>query len=217
MALPLTGTGIAIAGHGLLIAAFFLATYLSAKPSIELAHPVTVRFMEAPPKPQVQTVQTPPQEVVPLPKVEPVPKPLPKPMPKPVIVPTAHQDAPSEKAVAVPPAESPAAVTSVEPPAPPAPVQTEAKFDAAYLNNPKPIYPPSSRRMGETGRVLLRVRVGEDGQPLEVTLKKSSGSPRLDQSAEDAVNHWKFVPARSGDTPVVSWVVVPLDFSLDEN
>jgi protein TonB len=39
------------------------------------------------------------------------------------------------------------------------------RFDAAYLNNPKPSYPPLARRLGEEGRVTLRVHVTPDGLP----------------------------------------------------
>jgi TonB family protein len=37
--------------------------------------------------------------------------------------------------------------------------------------------------MGEEGRVMLRVHVGADGKPLEVTIAKSSGYARLDEIA----------------------------------
>jgi protein TonB len=38
------------------------------------------------------------------------------------------------------------------------------RFDAAYLSNPAP-YPSASKRMGEEGRVLLRVQVGPTAAP----------------------------------------------------
>jgi protein TonB len=115
---------------------------------------------------------------------------------------------------------APVAAPAVEAPAASAPVAevppfVQARFDAAYLNNPRPAYPPAARRRGETGTVHLRVQVSEDGSAAQVTLKTSSGSSSLDQAAIDAVTRWKFVPARRGDTPVVSWVVVPIDFSLN--
>jgi TonB family protein len=89
-----------------------------------------------------------------------------------------------------------------------------ARFDADYLKNSKPIYPESSRRKGEEGSVILRVQVDEKGLPLQVTLKKSSGYVRLDDSASMAVGRWRFVPAYVNGTAVVSWVTVPLTFRL---
>lgn len=90
----------------------------------------------------------------------------------------------------------------------------EARFDAAYLNNPRPVYPPLARRNGETGTVTLNVQVSETGQALAVSVKTSSGSARLDKSALDTVMTWRFVPASRGDTPISSWVVVPIAFVL---
>ena len=88
------------------------------------------------------------------------------------------------------------------------------RFNADYLNNPAPAYPPLSRRMGEEGRVVLRVLVNEHGLPGDVQLRTSSGFNRLDTVALETVRQWKFVPARRGDTPVSAWVLVPISFSL---
>lgn len=92
-----------------------------------------------------------------------------------------------------------------------------ARFDAAYLNNPKPPYPMTSRRRGETGRVLLRVAVSAAGLPTQIEIVRSSGYSLLDQAAQQTVGHWRFVPARRGSTPVDSHVRVPIDFSLEDN
>ena len=70
-------------------------------------------------------------------------------------------------------------------------------FNAEYLDNPAPIYPPAARRLREQGRVLLLVEVAPDGLPRQVNLASSSGSPRLDEAALDAVRRWRFVPAKA--------------------
>ena len=88
------------------------------------------------------------------------------------------------------------------------------RFDADYLDNPAPTYPPLSRRSGEQGRVTLRVRVNPSGEPIELEIATSSGYPRLDAAALDAVRRWRFVPAKQGDITVAAWVLVPLNFSL---
>lgn len=97
----------------------------------------------------------------------------------------------------------------------PAPLSA-ARYDANYLRNPPPAYPPLSRRLGEEGRVLLRVNVTSAGEPAVVDIAKSSGFARLDQAARKAVLHWRFVPAKQGETAVGSWVEVPVQFSLSE-
>jgi protein TonB len=101
-------------------------------------------------------------------------------------------------------------------PAPAAPVTiTAARFNAAYLNNPEPKYPPLSRRLGEEGKVLLKVRVMPDGNPGAVDLEKSSNFERLDEAARQAVSRWRFIPAKRGDEPIEASVIVPIVFRLD--
>ena len=96
----------------------------------------------------------------------------------------------------------------------PAPV-VAARYNAAYLNNPEPKYPPMSRRLGEEGKVLLKVRVTADGQAATVELEKSSNFERLDEAAKQAVARWRFVPARRGDEAIEASVIVPIVFRLD--
>ena len=150
------------------------------------------------------------------PKLDP-PKPVPpQPTPKkvqtppPIITAAKRDDAPASFAVAPQPA--PVAAPAVQ--APVAAPITAARFEADYLQNPKPIYPPMSRRLGEEGKVVLRVRVSAQGLPLVVEVSKSSGFPRLDDAAREAVERWRFVPARQGNEPVEASVLVPLNFTL---
>lgn len=96
----------------------------------------------------------------------------------------------------------------------PAPV-TAPVFDASYLENPEPAYPALSRRLGEQGRVILRVLVNAGGTTDEVQLRASSGHGRLDEAARDTVRRWKFVPARNGAEPCAAWVLVPISFRLE--
>lgn len=111
---------------------------------------------------------------------------------------------------AAPPVPDAPAAASMPPPTGAAP-----RFEAAYLHNPRPAYPVLSRRLGEEGRVLLRVRVSAEGHPVAVDLEKSSNFERLDEAARHAVARWRFVPARRGDEPVDGSVIVPIVFRLD--
>ncbi|MCX7891033.1 MAG: energy transducer TonB [Burkholderiales bacterium] len=92
---------------------------------------------------------------------------------------------------------------------------TPPSYRAAYLQNPPPRYPVSARRNGEEGTVMLRVLVTPDGRPGKVQLERSSGSPALDSAALEAVERWRFVPARRGSESVEAWVLVPLVFRLE--
>ena len=131
--------------------------------------------------------------------------------PPPVLAANRSTDAPAAFAVA--PQPEPVAAQVVLAPAP-VPV-TAARFDADYLQNPKPVYPPMSRRLNEEGKVILRVKVSRDGHPLAVEIKQSSGYPRLDEAARNAVERWRFVPARQGDQAIEAAVLVPLNFTLN--
>ncbi|MDR1228493.1 MAG: energy transducer TonB [Azoarcus sp.] len=91
---------------------------------------------------------------------------------------------------------------------------TAARYDADYLHNPRPPYPPMSRRLGEQGTVTLRAYVLPDGSAGKVEIRKSSGSARLDEAARTAIMKWRFEPARMGSKPVPSWVVIPFTWSL---
>ncbi len=120
--------------------------------------------------------------------------------------------APPEVAAPAAPAAPPAAVAA----APGAgPVLVAARYKAAYLNNPEPKYPSLSRRLGEEGKVLLKVQVTTDGRAGAVELEKSSNFARLDEAARQAVAGWRFVPARRGDEAVEASVIVPIVFRLD--
>lgn len=184
---------------------------LASRPEIRQAvEQIYVRLVELPP-PQALPVA---REAKPVPvEHRPVVK-RPKP-PPPVLA--AAPEAPSVASFAVappPPAPpAPAPVVAAPPPAP-APV-TAARFDADYLHNPKPVYPTVSRRRAEEGTVLLRVRVSAEGAALTVELRTSSGYPRLDEAAQEAVRRWRFVPARQGADAIESWVAVPIAFKLE--
>jgi periplasmic protein TonB len=91
---------------------------------------------------------------------------------------------------------------------------SQARAFAAYLNNPKPHYPSIARSRHWEGLVLLRVYVTPDGRCGNLNVARSSGHDALDESAESAVRNWRFVPGKRGDTPIASWVTVPIEFSL---
>lgn len=131
------------------------------------------------------------------------------------LLPLPQLAAPAESSAPAPVAVSPAP-TFAAPPAPVAAVATQPRFDASYLDNPKPPYPPLSRRLNETGKVVLRVKVAADGTAIDVQLHSSSGFDRLDTSALNTLRRWKFVPARIGTDPVAAIVLVPIVFSLKD-
>lgn len=87
-----------------------------------------------------------------------------------------------------------------------------ARPDYAY--NPPPDYPLALREQGIGGVVWLRVWVDGDGRPGEIRLARGSGYRLLDDAALRVVRHWRFVPARSGNQTLASWVEFPIRFAL---
>lgn len=85
---------------------------------------------------------------------------------------------------------------------------------ASYAENPAPVYPRLARRRGLEGEVWLRVRVSARGEVLEVDVERSSTHPVLDRAAVEAVQQWRFHPARVGEVPVEGVVRVPVRFEL---
>jgi len=161
----------------------------------------------------IQPAQEKPPEAKPLPVVKPQPvRQQPTPPKHAPVVEATQSTLPAPAApVATPPEVKPA------PPAPPAPEPVvQARFDADYLKNPAPPYPPLSRRMGEEGKVILRVSVTPAGTAESVEIKTSSGSQRLDESAQKTVRTWKFIPAKRGSEAVQSFVLVPIIFKLEQ-
>lgn len=80
------------------------------------------------------------------------------------------------------------------------------------LRNRLPVYPEVARRQGEEGLVILRVLVDPSGRSQSVLIHRSSGFPRLDEAAQQAVLRWRFYPAERGRVPVTAWLLVPLRF-----
>ena len=204
---PAIGSSGALVGvvvaHGLVLAVLLFV--VPAERVAEFVRPLAVRLIELAPE------ATPPQPVQPKPQP---PRQAPVVQPRILAVTTSATAAPAM--FVVPP---PTPVEAAVPPAPtfvaaPAPV-TAARFDADYLQNPRPAYPSLSRRLGEEGRVVLRVFVSPTGHPDKVDLANGSGYPRLDAAAREAVAQWRFVPARRGDDVIADWVRVPIVFKLE--
>ena len=111
---------------------------------------------------------------------------------------------------------APVATAPAAPPAPPAPPAIQLpSSNADYLQNPKPAYPPLSRRLGEQGKIVVRVLIGADGVPKKAEMRQSSGFDRLDQAALNTVLKWRYVPGKRGGVAEDMWFNVPINFVLE--
>ena len=117
--------------------------------------------------------------------------------------------------VAPPPLAKPAAV--IEAPAmalPVGPVAISSELAVACPERPAPGYPALSRRLGETGKVVLRVELDEQGLVAAARVETTSGYERLDQAALAAVKTWRCNPPRRDGQPVRAVARQPFHFVL---
>ncbi|WP_162906860.1 energy transducer TonB [Algihabitans albus] len=122
--------------------------------------------------------------------------------------PEASPPAATRRAVAVSDADGSAAAAS-------APGGPSQGAELRPGGNPAPTYPESARRQGQEGRVMLRVTVGRDGRTRAVRVLRSSGHDRLDRAAKEAVERWRFEPARRAGQPVEGLLDIPVTFRLN--
>ena len=207
------GLAFVVAVHAALLVAVWHLT--PAQQILTRATPIIVRLLSPQPPPPPVRKPTPPPPPKAAPKVKvvetrPVQTVVPPIEP---LVPPVTPSSPITTVTEAPPAPAVELAAPAVTSAPPVPL-TPPRFDADYLRNPAPAYPPLARRNGEQGRVLLRVLVAPDGSAQEVLVNVSSGHPRLDEAALAAVRQWRFVPARLGRDAVEAWVIVPIAFAL---
>ncbi|MDE2429183.1 MAG: energy transducer TonB [Burkholderiales bacterium] len=164
-----------------------------------------------PPRPLEITKPLPPQPTITMP-AELLTPPIPavtEPAPISVATPIASVPSTSSnmetKAAATPTTQAAVAVNSQ-------PRQINA---VEYLRAPQPDYPPMSRRLGEEGRVILRVLVDTTGHAEKVDIHHSSGSHRLDEAAKMAILRAVFKPYLEDGKALPVIATATINFSLN--
>ena len=179
----------------------------TAKPTLPQPQPASVRPLEpAAAPPRIQPVAQRPTQAAP--SISPTASPTVVANPA-ASGPTVNASLPSQ-------AESAAPVTAAASAAPPAAPRIELPSSQAdYLNNPRPPYPALSKRLGEQGKVVLRVRIEPDGTASKAEIQTSSGYERLDQTAQQTVLRWRFVPGKRNGVAEAMWFNIPINFVLE--
>jgi protein TonB len=154
-----------------------------------------VKPPDAPPPPPPPKLAPPPPPINPMPDIQ-------------------VRTAPSPNAISQitnqKPAEPP---PPAAPPAPHVPQVVPAVIDANN-NCRKPEYPAVSRRMEETGTVVLNFLIGTDGRVAESKVESSSGHPRLDEAAKTAMELCKFKPGTVDGKPEQTWARIKYTWTL---
>ncbi|PKU22510.1 energy transducer TonB [Telmatospirillum siberiense] len=198
------GLAVVLLLHGVLI--YALATGLGRQAVEVLRKPLETRIIEEikPPPPPERTLPPPP-------KLE---------APPPPYIP------PPEVVVRTPPPKAIAAVTTVKPAEPsPPPVVREAPVVRAAVRVPpvidaarscrQPEYPAVSRRLEETGAVILQFLIDVDGSVLQSKVDSSSGHSRLDEAAIAALSKCRFKAGSVDGVPEQSWAKIRYVWKLD--
>ena len=215
---------IVLAVVGLHVAAVWALQSGLLRRAMEIVIPVQVMAeLIEPPQPMVEPpppAPAPPVAAPAPPKPKPRPRPAPPPLPQPVAapepMPLAPVVPPAPPAPPAPPQPVVEAAPPPAPPAPPAPPRIELpSSNADYLRNPPPPYPPMSKRLGEQGRVVVRVFIQLDGTASRAEVQRSSGFERLDQTAVQTVLRWRYVPGKRAGVPEAMWFNIPINFVLE--
>lgn len=190
--------------HALLFYAFY-SGMMHKVAQAALPHEILVSLVAPPAPPPAALPKMAPLAAPVMPQVQPLP-------PVPVTV---------DNTVTLPPAAAPlervaAAPAPVSAPAAPAVVAAPRLLTSGveYVQPPQLVYPSTSRRLNEQGKVVLRVLVDEKGQPSQIAVQVSSGFPRLDEAGRQATLRAVFKPHIEDGRAVAVYVDVPLNFQL---
>ena len=115
-------------------------------------------------------------------------------------------------------APEPAIVSAPEAPEakPTAAVTDPNNREATPLVKVAPKYPARALRNGDSGTVLVRVKIDAKGTPKKASVEQSANSWSLDREARSTVMQWTFSPKIENGIAVPSELLIPIDFKLGE-
>ncbi len=174
----------------------------------------------------------PPSSEPPMPKAEPAPVKL-QPLKKPVVKPKQERlvtksTVPEKQTYVEPPKPDepivdkdqeslPVSKTALPAQMPAAPITLSSELSVSCPKLNAPAYPAISRRMGEEGKLVLRVELDENGHIDNAKVINSSGYERLDSAALTAVKSWQCNPSIRDGQPVRAVALQPFNFVLQGN
>src|SRR5262249_30993643 len=88
----------------------------------------------------------------------------------------------------------------------------EMRTEARLVRLQKPAYPTEAQRQGIEGRVIVWISVSAEGDVLDAKVHRSSGYTLLDDHTLRYAKKLEFVPARRGQTPIPTTVLLPVNY-----
>jgi protein TonB len=133
------------------------------------------------------------------------------------VIADAPPPAPTSPAAVLPPQPAVTVAPLAPPPAasPPPPPPVLQAQSLRYRVSPAVEVPLASRRLGESGTVLLHVLVDAQGLPARVEVRRSSGHARLDAQALAAMRAARFEPCTHNGRPVACEADAPIAYELE--
>ena len=197
-------------GASLLVNGAVLLALVYAAPKVIPAanEPIHVRLIP----------ETPPPPPEPLPSPKPHLKAAPAPRPalsRPEVA--LPQPGPAFDLHPLPPIDpGPIPGLGAEPGPTPMPPLVGASVDPRFAGDFQPTYPPSERRAGHEGEVVVRVLIGVDGRVEQVEKVSATSDAFFAATRERALARWRFRPATRGDVPVEQWKTMRVHFVLED-
>jgi protein TonB len=188
--------------------------YAAAPSALQTAQPALwVQLRTAPPEPVAEPPRLPQPTHLRSPSTRPID--LPSIAIQQLAAEPTPAPAPAVLAPTPPPATQPA--REVQPPAslPPPPPPVRQAGALRYRVAPAVEVPLASRRLGESGTVLLHVLVDAQGLPARVEVRRSSGHARLDAQALAAMRSARFEPCTDDGRPVPCEADAPIAYELE--
>ncbi len=101
-------------------------------------------------------------------------------------------------------------------PAPVLPVIVAPGIDPRFAGDFQPVYPPSEQRMGNTGRVTVRVLIGIDGRVKQVERVSATSDAFFRATETQALRRWRFRPGTRDGVAQEVWRVMSVTFVMGE-
>jgi TonB family protein len=215
----LSGLGIAVAIHLVIVGSYYLVGLLSAEepPTVSVR---IMKYSDLGPPPSIASANTPPPIAVEAPTAKPtVGAPVPVPDAEVSAEQTIATQAEMSQVSPIGDATGAGEVAiqqdiKIDDDAPPADFVAVEK-EPVVVKRVEPKYPELAMRAGLEGKVWVKIWVDKEGKSKQVVVLKSDAEI-FNEPAIDAARQFVFTPAYMNNGPVSVWVSVPFKFILKD-
>jgi protein TonB len=215
----LSGLGIAVAIHLVIVGSYYLVGLLSAEepPTVSVR---IMKYSDLGPPPSIASANTPPPIAVEAPTAKPtVGAPVPVPDAEVSAEQTIATQAEMSQVSPIGDATGAGEVAiqqdiKIDDDAPPADFVAVEK-EPVVVKRVEPKYPELAMRAGLEGKVWVKIWVDKEGKSKQVVVLKSDAEI-FNEPAIDAAKQFVFTPAYMNNGPVSVWVSVPFKFILKD-